>query len=140
MVDSIVRKINTALSKEDNVAVCLPGAKTEVITERVEKITRPDKGGSILVHVGINNADRTGTSAKVKKYRQLKINITLLIPAGKLRFCLCNAYNYKYKHKDSSVNTTFITHSYTYKTLKTPIYAHTLIYSFFPSQFFLSSY
>ena len=29
------------------------------------------KGGSILVHVGTNNADREGTTAIVKKYRDL---------------------------------------------------------------------
>ena len=31
----------------------------------------PGKGGSILVHVGINNAEREGTTAIVRKYRQL---------------------------------------------------------------------
>ena len=29
------------------------------------------KGGSILVHLGTNNAEEKGTIAKVKKYRQL---------------------------------------------------------------------
>ena len=31
----------------------------------------PGKGGSILVHVGTNNAEREGTIAIVRKYRQL---------------------------------------------------------------------
>ena len=37
-----------------------PGTKIEDITERVEKILGPGKGGSILVHVGTNNAEREG--------------------------------------------------------------------------------
>ena len=31
----------------------------------------PGKGGFILVHVGTNNAEREGTTAIVRKYRQL---------------------------------------------------------------------
>ena len=31
----------------------------------------PIKGGSVLVHVGTNNVDREGTTAIVRKYRQL---------------------------------------------------------------------
>ena len=38
--------------------VCLPGAKIEVITERVENIMGSGKGGSVLVHVGTNNIER----------------------------------------------------------------------------------
>ena len=34
--------------------VCLPGAKIEAITERVEKIMVSGKGGSVFVHVGTN--------------------------------------------------------------------------------------
>ena len=30
-----------------------------------------EKGGSILAHVGINNVEREGTTAVVRKYRQL---------------------------------------------------------------------
>ena len=37
--------------------VCFPGAKIEVITEKVEKIMGHDKGGSILVDVGTNNSE-----------------------------------------------------------------------------------
>ena len=45
--------------------VCFPGAKIEVITERAEKILVPGKGGFILVHVGINDAEREGTTCFV---------------------------------------------------------------------------
>ena len=38
VVDSIVRKTDRVLSKGDNMVVCFPGAKIEVITERVEKL------------------------------------------------------------------------------------------------------
>ena len=46
--DSIVRKTDRVLNKGDDVVVCLPGAKIEAITERVENIvgcfsTRRDK-------------------------------------------------------------------------------------------------
>ena len=37
--------------------VCFPGATIEAITERVEKILGPGKGGSILVHAGTDNAE-----------------------------------------------------------------------------------
>ena len=36
--DSIVRKTDRVLNKEDDVVVCLPGAKIEAITERVKNI------------------------------------------------------------------------------------------------------
>ena len=51
--------------------VCFPGAKIEATTGRVGKIMGHSKGGSILVHLGTNNADVEGTIAIVKKYRQL---------------------------------------------------------------------
>ena len=54
--DSIVRKT---------------GAKIEAITERVKNIVGSGKGGSVLVHVGTNNVEREGTTAIVRKYRQL---------------------------------------------------------------------
>ena len=43
----------------------------EHVTERIDQVMGTDKGGSILVHVGTNNADREGTTAIVKKYRDL---------------------------------------------------------------------
>ena len=69
--DSIVRKTDKVLNKGDDVVVCLPGAKIEAITERVKNIVGSGKGGSILVHVGTNNVEREGTTAIVRKYRQL---------------------------------------------------------------------
>ena len=69
--DSIVRKTDRVLNKGDDVVVCLPGAKIKAITERVENIVGSGKGGSVLVHVGTNNVEREGTTAIVRKYRQL---------------------------------------------------------------------
>ena len=37
------------------------------VTERVEKIMGRGNGGTILVHVGTNNADNEGTTAIVEK-------------------------------------------------------------------------
>ena len=71
MGDAIVRKTDRVLNKGDDVVVCLPGAKIEVITERVENIVGSGKGGSVLVHVGTNNVEREGTTAIVRKYRKL---------------------------------------------------------------------
>ena len=45
--------------------------KTEATTERVENTVGPGKGGSVLEHVGTNNVEREGTTAIVRKYRQL---------------------------------------------------------------------
>ena len=69
--DSIVRKTDRVLNKGDDVVVCLPGAKIEAITERVKNIVGSVKGGSVLVNVGKNNVEREGTTAIVRKYRQL---------------------------------------------------------------------
>ena len=40
----------------------LPGARIVHVTERVENILGHGQGGSVLVHVGTNNADREGTT------------------------------------------------------------------------------
>ena len=69
--DSIVRKTDTILSKGNDVVVCLPGARIEHVTERVEKIMGRGNGGSILVHIGTNNTDKEGTTAILEKYRNL---------------------------------------------------------------------
>ena len=69
--DSIVRKTDSRLSKGEDVVVCLPGARIEHVTERVEQIMGRGNGGSILVHIGTNNADKEGTTAIVEKYRNL---------------------------------------------------------------------
>ena len=59
------------LNKGDDEVVCLTGAKIEAINERVENIVGSGKGGSVLVHVGINNLEREGTTVIVRKYRNL---------------------------------------------------------------------
>ena len=69
--DSIMRKTDSRLSKGEDVVVCLPGARIEHVTERVEKIMGRGNGGTILVHVGTNNTDKEGTTAIVEKYRKL---------------------------------------------------------------------
>ena len=69
--DSKVRKTDTRSSKGKDVVVCLPGARIEHATARVEKIMGRGKGGTILVHVGTNNSDKEGTTAIVDKYRNL---------------------------------------------------------------------
>ena len=48
--------------------MCLPGARIEHVTARVEKIMGRGKGGTILVHIGTNNADKEGTTVIVDKY------------------------------------------------------------------------
>ena len=68
---SIVRKTDTRMSRGEDVVVCLPGARIEHVTERVEQIMGRGYGGSILVHVGTNNTDKEGTTAIVEKYRNL---------------------------------------------------------------------
>ena len=69
--ESIVRKTDRSLSKGKDVVVCLPGARIEHVTERVKKIMGRGNGGSIVVHVGTNNADKEGTTAILEKYRDL---------------------------------------------------------------------
>ena len=69
--DSIVRKTDRVLNKGDDVVVCLPGANIEAIIDRVENIVGSGKGGSVLEHVGTNNAEREVTAAIVRKYRNL---------------------------------------------------------------------
>ena len=56
--DSIVRKTDTRLSKGEDVVVCLPGARIEHVTERVEQIMGRGYGGSILVHVGTDKKEQ----------------------------------------------------------------------------------
>ena len=65
-MNRLLRKTDRTLSKGEDVVVCLPGARIEHVTERVEN----GQGGSILVHVGTNNADRDGTTRIVQRYRE----------------------------------------------------------------------
>ena len=67
MGDSILRKTDRTLSKGEDVVVCLPGARIEHVTERVEKVLGHSQGGSILVLVGTNNADRDGATRIVHR-------------------------------------------------------------------------
>ena len=69
MGDSILRKTDKTLSKGEDVVVCLPGARIEHVTERVENTLGHGQGGSVSVHVGMNNADREGTTRIVQRYR-----------------------------------------------------------------------
>ena len=69
--DSIVRKTGARLSKGKDVVVCLPRARIAHVTERVEQIMGRGNGGSIVIHIGTNNADKEGTTAIVEKYRSL---------------------------------------------------------------------
>ena len=65
--DSIIRKTDSRLSKGEDIVVCLPGARIEHVTERVEKIMGRGNGGTILVYVGTNNTDKEGTTAIVAR-------------------------------------------------------------------------
>ena len=65
--DSIVRKTDTRLSRGEDVVVCLPGARIEHVTERVEQIMQ-DMEGPYWYTSG--RTTRT-TSAIVEKYRNL---------------------------------------------------------------------
>ena len=56
MGDSILRKTDKILNKGEDV-VCLPGARIEHMTGWVEDTLGHGQGGSILVHVGTNNAN-----------------------------------------------------------------------------------
>ena len=67
----IVMKTYTRLSKGMDVVDCLPGARLEHVTERVEQIMGRGIGRSIVIHIGTNNADKEGTTAIVENYRSL---------------------------------------------------------------------
>ena len=72
--DSIVRKTDTRLSKGKDIVCSLfrvRVARIEHVTERVEKIMGRGNGGSILLHIGMNNTDKEGPTAIVEKYRNL---------------------------------------------------------------------
>ena len=69
--DSIVRKTDSTLNKDEDIVVCLPGARIEHVTERVQRIMGRGNGGPILVHIRTINADKGGTTVIVKKYRYL---------------------------------------------------------------------
>ena len=66
-----MRRTDRTLNKGKYVVVCLPGARIEHVTEREEIILGHALGGSILVHVGKNNAEREGIPKIVQRYTQL---------------------------------------------------------------------
>ena len=68
---SIVRKTDSTLNKDGDIVVCLPGAIIEHITEIVQRLRGCGNGGAPLVHIRTNNSDKEGTTAIVKKYRNL---------------------------------------------------------------------
>ncbi len=69
--DSIVGKTDSTLNKDEDIVVCLPGARIEHVTERVQRIIGRGNGGTILGHIRTNNADKEGTTAIVTKCRNL---------------------------------------------------------------------
>ena len=69
--DSMVRKTDSTLSKDEDIVVCLPRARIEPVTERVQRIMGSGNGGTLLVHIGTKNADKEGTTVIVKKCRNL---------------------------------------------------------------------
>ncbi len=70
MGDSILRKTDKTLSKGED-GVCLPGARIEHVTERVENALGHGQWWSIFVNIGTNYPDRQGTTRIVLRYRQL---------------------------------------------------------------------
>ena len=70
MGDTILRKTDKTLSKGEDI-VCLPGARIEHVTKRVDNTLGHGQGGSILQHIGMNNANREDTTRIVQRYRQL---------------------------------------------------------------------
>ena len=71
MGDRIVRQTQSRSNKGKDAVGCLPGARVERVTERIELVMTAGKGGCILVRIGTNNAQRIGATAIVKKYRNL---------------------------------------------------------------------
>ena len=51
--DSIVRKTDSTPNKDEDIVVCLPGARIEHVTERVQRIMGRGNGGIILVHIAL---------------------------------------------------------------------------------------
>ena len=74
MSDCILREKKTQ-SKGDDVVVCLPGARPERVTERIENVFGHGQGGSVLVHNGTINADMEETTRIVQKYRELGLGL-----------------------------------------------------------------
>ena len=72
--------------------MCLPEARIELVTERVDNIMGRVNGGTILLHVGTNNTDKEGTKPRVDKYRKLlkktkQVRLGQIILSGILPVC-----------------------------------------------------
>ena len=76
MGDSVIRKLDKVVNRGEDIMVCLPGTKTGDVAEKAGQVMGGDTGGSVLVHVGMNNAEKEGTSAIVGKYRRLVKTLT----------------------------------------------------------------
>ena len=70
MGDSIIRTVDKIVNRDENIMVCLPGAKIKDVAEKAGQVMGGGTGGAVLVHVGMNNAEE-GTLAIVGKYRRL---------------------------------------------------------------------
>ena len=55
--DSIIRKVDNVVSREEDITVCLPGAKIEDVTDTAGQVMGGGTRGAVLVHVGMNNAE-----------------------------------------------------------------------------------
>ena len=71
MGDFIIRKVYTVVNRGEDIMVCLPGAKIEDVAEKAGQVMGGGTGGAVLVHVGMNNAEKKDKSAIVGKYRRL---------------------------------------------------------------------
>ena len=67
MGDSILRKTDRTLSKGEDVVVCLPGARIEHVTERVENVLGHSQGGSILISTCRDEQCRQGRNNQDSK-------------------------------------------------------------------------
>ena len=84
-----LREKNKTQIKGDDVVVCLPGARIEHVTERIENVLGHGQGGSRLVHIRTSNDDMEGTTRIVQKCRVLvgkrtKIRVEQIILSGSL--------------------------------------------------------
>ena len=53
------------VNRGEDIKVCLPGAKIEDVAEKAGQVMGGGAGGAVLMHVGMNNAKKEGTSAIV---------------------------------------------------------------------------
>ena len=85
----------------------MPGAKIEHVTEIVQRIMGRGNGGTLLVHIGTNDTDKEGTTAIVKKYRNLlkktkEARVGQLILSGILPVFRSRSQGYRKFEEDGS--------------------------------------